>query len=170
MELELQMAMDLSAYPKTRMVVATMTLGASTLVGIAGYEKFVAPAYMPTPNDKPTYGYGTTKGVKMGDRITPEEALKRLANDLDTEFVAAVKRCVTVPLYDYEFGAFVSLAYNIGTGAFCGSTLVKKLNAGDHAGACAEISRWNKQKGKVLNGLTKRREEERRVCEGKEFH
>jgi lysozyme len=122
---------------------------------------------MPTPNDVPTIGYGTTKGVKMGDTITPDRALKRLADELDTVYVAAVKRCVKVPLFDYEFGAYVSFTYNVGVGAFCGSALVEKLNGGDYAGACAEISRWNKQKGKVLGGLTTRRAEERAVCEGK---
>jgi lysozyme len=74
---------------------------------------------------------------------------------------------VTVPLFQYEFAAFVSLAYNIGVGAFCGSTLVKKLNAEDYAGACAEISKWNKFKGKPLLGLTRRRAEERAICEGR---
>jgi lysozyme len=150
-----------------RKAIAGMVLAASTLVGIAGHEHFVAPAYMPTPNDVPTFGWGTTKGVKMGDTITPDRALKRLEEELDTVYVAGVKRCVKVPLYDYEFGAYISFTYNLGVSAFCNSTMVEKLNKEDYAGACAELSKWNKQKGKVLGGLTKRREEERAICEGR---
>ncbi len=168
MDVELIMAYDLSNLPpKARVIVASLALGATTLVGIAGYESYRGDAYLPTPHDVPTYGYGSTKGVKLGDKITPDRALARLANDLDSVYVIGVKKCVDVPLYDHEFGAYVSLTYNIGVPAFCNSTLVKKLNHGDYSGACAEISRWNKQKGKELKGLTKRRSEERKICEGK---
>lgn len=71
---------------------------------------------------------------------------------------------MTVPLTQGEFDAYVSLTYNIGAGAFCKSTLVKRLNAGDYAGACAEIKRWDKMGGKVLRGLTARREREYQMC------
>jgi lysozyme len=152
---------------RTRQAVGALVLAASTLVGIAKYEGYKSEAYLPTPNDVPTIDFGRTKGVKMGDKSNPVRGLMLLEKELDTVYVAGVKRCVKVPLYDYEFGAYVSFTYNVGVGAFCGSTLVEKLNAGDYAGACAEISRWNKQKGKVLDGLTARREEERAVCEGK---
>ena len=83
------------------------------------------------------------------------------------KFEGALKQCVRVSLHQYECDAFVSLAYNIGSGAFCGSTLVRKLNAGDYAGACAEIDRWVYAGGKRLPGLVKRRAEERARCEGK---
>lgn len=188
MELELQMAYDLSSIPKVRVVVASLALGASTLVGIAGYESYRSEAYLPTKYDVPTIGYGTTKGVKMGDRTTPERALKRFATELDEVYVAGVKRCVKVPLYDYEFGAYISLAQNIGLGAFCRKAkpgkppnLIDLINAQRYDEACTRISAFNKQStGKVdedgnkimieLAGLTKRRAEERRICEGKEFH
>ncbi|MBE5528800.1 glycoside hydrolase family 24, partial [Laribacter hongkongensis] len=105
--------------------------------------------------------------VKMGDRITPPKALARALTDVQ-KFEGALKQCVRVPLHQYEYDAFVSLAYNIGSGAFCGSTLVRKLNAGDYAGACAEIDRWTYAGGKRLPGLVKRRAEERARCEGRE--
>jgi lysozyme len=163
---------------KQRIVVAALTLPLSTFLVMTGHETFVGTATKPTPYDVPTYGYGSTKGVKLGDKITPERALKRFATELDTEYVAAVKKYVKVPLYDYEFGAYVSFTYNEGVGAFRDSTLLKKLNSGDYAGACAELTNWNKQwtgkydkNGKkimvVLGGLTKRRAEERDICEGK---
>ncbi|MBE5527621.1 glycoside hydrolase family 24, partial [Laribacter hongkongensis] len=104
--------------------------------------------------------------VKMGDRITPPKALARALTDVQ-KFEGALKQCVRVPLHQYEYDAFVSLAYNIGSGAFCSSTLVRKLNAGDYAGACAEIDRWIYAGGKRLPGLVKRRAEERARCEGK---
>jgi lysozyme len=144
-----------------------MVLAMATVAGIQGFEQFRGTAYMPTPNDVPTIGFGTTEGVKMGDTITLERAQERLVTELDTVYVAAVKKHVKVPLYDYEFGALVSFVYNVGVGNFLKSTLLKKLNAGDYAGAAAEISKWDKQKGKVLKGLTKRRAEERAIFEGK---
>jgi lysozyme len=58
----------------------------------------------------------------------------------------------------------VSFAYNVGGGNYCGSTLVRKLNAGDTAGACNELTRWTRAKGIVLPGLVKRREAERQLC------
>jgi lysozyme len=101
----------------------------------------------------------------MGDKITVERALIRLLADAN-KFESAVKRCAPVPMFSHEFDAYVSLTYNIGEGAFCRSTLARKLNAGDYAGACREILRWDKQKGKVLAGLTKRRQEEYKMCMG----
>lgn len=152
---------------KKRVSVATLGLVASILAGIQLHESFSGTAYMPTPNDVPTIGFGTTEGVKMGDTITRKKAEERLAEELETIYVRGVRKCVKVPVFDYEWAAFVSLTYNIGVGAFCGSTLVKLLNTEDYAGACAQISRWDKQKGKVLRGLTKRRKEERNICEGR---
>jgi lysozyme len=137
------------------------------MVGIATHEGYRSEAYLPTPDDVPTIDFGRTKGVKMGDKSNPVRGLQLLMDELDTVYVAGVKRCVKVPLYDYEFGAYVSFTYNVGVAAFCSSTLAQKLNAGDYAGACAELSRWNRQKGKVLRGLTARREEERAICEGR---
>ena len=150
---------------RPRLAVASLTLSAATLVGMALHEGYRGDAYMPTPNDVPTVGFGTTSNVKMGDRITPERALVRLLADA-SKFEQAVKRCAPVPLHDYEFQAYVSLTYNIGEGAFCRSTIARLLNAGDYAGACREILKWDKQAGKPLAGLTKRRNDEYRMCIG----
>lgn len=130
----------------------------------AGWESFRSDAYIPVPGDVPTIGYGTTAGVKLGDKITEPEARRRLGVDMSS-FKSSIGRCVHVPLAQNEFTAYASLTYNIGGKAFCGSTLVRRLNAGDYAGACAEISRWNKSGGRVLRGLTNRRAAERAVCE-----
>ena len=148
-----------------RVSIATLALSASALVGIAVHEGYREAAYRPVPGDVPTIGFGTTAGVQMGDRIEPVQALVRKLADVQ-QFEGALKRCVRVPLHQHEYDAFLSLAYNIGSGAFCGSTLVRKLNAGDYAGACAEILRWDRFQGQPLRGLTLRRQAEHRQCLG----
>lgn len=150
-------------HPRT--AVAALSLSAATLVGIALHERFVPQAYIPVPGDVPTIGWGTTEGVKMGDRITPDRALVRLLEDAD-EFAQAVKQCAPVPMYQHEFDAYISLTYNIGPTAFCKSTLAKKLNSGDYEGACKEILRWDKFQGRPLPGLTARRQKEYKQCIG----
>lgn len=82
------------------------------------------------------------------------------------KYEGAIKECVAVPLHQHEYDAYLSLAYNIGPTAFCGSTLVRKLNAQDYTGACREILRWDRFKGQPLRGLTLRREGEYRQCMG----
>jgi lysozyme len=148
-----------------RLAIAVLSLSASTLVGIALHEGYRDAAYTPVKGDVPTIGFGTTQGVNPGDKITVERALIRLLADAG-KFEQAVKRCAPVPMHPHEFSAFVSLTYNIGEGAFCRSTLARKLNAGDYTGACAEILRWNKFKGQALPGLTKRRQQEHAQCIG----
>lgn len=148
-----------------RVRVAALTLSASALIGIAVHEGYRDTAYIPVKGDVPTIGFGTTEGVKQGDRITVERALVRLLADA-SKFEQAVKRCAPVPMFQYEYSAYVSLAYNIGSGAFCRSTLVKKLNAGDYDGACKEILRWNRAGGKEVRGLTIRRQQEYVLCTG----
>lgn len=149
-----------------RRAVMTMALSAAGLVGIALWEGYSEQAYIPVKGDVPTIGFGTTEGVKLGDKTTPPKALKRALDDV-SKFEGAIRQCVKVPLHQHEYDAFASLAFNVGPSAFCGSTLVRKLNAGDYSGACAEISRWVYQGGRVLQGLVNRRAHERAMCEGK---
>lgn len=146
-----------------RQDVAAITLSASALVAIIMSEGYSEKAYIPVPGDVHTIGFGTTAGVKPGDTITPHKALARAASDI-SKFEGALKQCVTVPLTQGEYDAYISLSYNIGSGAFCRSTLVKKLNKQEYQGACEEILRWDQQQGKRLPGLTKRRQEEYNKC------
>jgi lysozyme len=150
---------------KQRTTIGALALSASALVGIALHEGYRGSAYTPVPGDVPTVGFGTTQGVRLGDTITPEKALVRVLNDV-SRFEGALKNCVKVPLHQHEYDAYISLAYNIGSSAFCGSTLVKRLNAGDYEGACSEIKKWDKFKGAPLRGLTIRREKEFKKCVG----
>lgn len=152
---------------KRRLVVGALSLSAAGLVGIAGYEGYSDEAYIPITGDVPTIGYGSTTDVQKGDTITPPKALERLMRDVGVA-ESAIGRCVKVPLYQHEYDAFASFAYNIGSEAFCSSTLVKKLNSGDHEGACQELKRWVYVDGRRVQGLVNRREAEFRLCMGLE--
>lgn len=103
--------------------------------------------------------------VKAGRVITEAEAEKLLRHDMDF-FEGRVVKYVKVPLNDNEFAALVSWDFN--TGGLVDSTLLRKLNAGDRAGAADELLRWNKAGGKTLAGLTRRRKSERNLFLSKE--
>jgi lysozyme len=148
----------------TRVKIAALALSASTLVGIAGWEGYSGSAYQDIVGIW-TIGFGTTTGVKQGQSIDPVKALKRKLDDVQ-KFEGAIKQCVTVPLHQHEYDAYLSLAYNIGPTAFCRSTLVRLLNEGKYTMACEQILRWDKAGGKVVRGLTLRREAEYRQCMG----
>ena len=147
-----------------RRAVAGIALSASALVGIASWEGYVEKAYQDIVGVW-TIGFGTTAGVKPNQSTTPVAALQRKIDDIQ-KFEGALKECVTVPLHQHEYDAFISLAYNIGPTAFCNSTLVRKLNAGDYEGSCKEILRWNRAGGQVVKGLDNRRKAEYKLCLG----
>ena len=114
-----------------------------------------------------TVGYGTTRypngnKVKRGDKITLEQAEQYLRHDL-RNFEDAINSLVKVPLTQNQFDALTSLVYNIGSGAFSKSTLLKKLNAKDYKGAADQFLVWNKAGGRTLQGLTNRRTKERQL-------
>ena len=155
---------------KLRKPIIALVVSSAGISGIALHEGFRDKAYIPVPGDVPTIGFGSTtyedgSKVKLGDKITRKDAEELLGNKVST-FERQMKSCVKVPLYQYEYDAFVSLQYNIGSQAFCNSTLVKKLNTYDYEGACNEILKWDKFKGKPLPGLTKRRQQEYKQCLG----
>ena|ERR1700712_747376 len=104
-----------------------------------------------------TIGYGSTGShVSMGQLISAEQAEDILKSDV-TRFEMGVNQSVTVPLTQNQFDALISFSFNLGVANLKSSTLLKKLNAKDYAGASLEFERWNKAGGKVLAGLTKRR-------------
>ncbi|EMH7889960.1 lysozyme [Salmonella enterica] len=105
----------------------------------------------------------TGKDIIPGKRYTDAECDALLNKDLK-RVKAQVDPLIKVSIPESERAAFYSFAYNVGTGAFARSTLLKKLNAGDHAGACNELKRWTYAGGKQWKGLMTRREIEREVC------
>ncbi|WP_217188997.1 lysozyme [Enterobacter soli] len=112
-----------------------------------------------------TIGYGWTqpvdgKPIRAGMTIKQETAERLLKTGL-VSYESDVSRLVKVGLNQGQFDALVSFTYNLGARSLSTSTLLRKLNSGDYAGAADEFLRWNKAGGKVLNGLTRRREAER---------
>lgn len=107
---------------------------------------------------------GDTSNVDPSRRYTNAECDTRLRVAME-KHADLIRPCVPPETPPESQAAFLSLAYNIGGAKFCGSTLVRKLKAGDLSGACAEISRWNRVGTVVVRGLTNRRADERRLCE-----
>ena len=122
------------------------------------FEGFEDTAYL-CPANVWTIGYGRTRNVKEWDRITEPQAERDLLEELE-EFKHQVLHSVKVELTQNELDALTSWTYNLGVGNLNSSTLLKKLNAGSKDEVPAEMLRWNKASGKVLAGLTKRREAE----------
>ena len=103
-----------------------------------------------------TIGVGHTRGVKRGQVGTNAQVDDWFAQD-SAEAVAGVNKAVTVALTQNQFDALVCFTFNVGVGSFTSSTLVRKLNSGDVAGAALQFARWNQDNGKVVLGLTRRR-------------
>ena len=125
-----------------------------------GFENCELTAYW-DPNGKVwTIGWGHTgPEVVAGLTWTQEQCDAALLADR-AKAVACINAHVNIPLTRPEFRALVDFVFNAGCGAFENSTLLKKLNMGDYAGAAAEFVRWDHSGGKVLAGLLRRREAE----------
>ena len=113
-----------------------------------------------------TIGYGQTgryygKRVRRGMTTTKAEAHAWLRDHSIKTYEDAVTQAVKVPLNQNQFDALVSFTYNVGIGALKQSTALRKLNAGDYAGAADALTMWTKCRRKVLAGLVRRRKEER---------
>jgi lysozyme len=129
------------------------------------YEGLVLDAYL-CPAKIPTIGYGNTfyedgSKVKMGDKITKERAIELFENVLENNFASQVKRLIKSRVTNNQFSALVSFAYNVGVGNLKRSTLLKLVNSNPNDPAIRnQFMRWNRAGGKVLLGLTRRRESE----------
>ena len=113
-----------------------------------------------------TYCTGATEDAAWGKTYSPAECREQLDRDL-ARHAEGLMACIKAPMTAGQKVAFVDLAYNVGVGAVCNSTLARKANAGDMAGACAELSKWTRAGGQVLPGLVRRRQAERDLCEGR---
>lgn len=116
-----------------------------------------------------TIGYGHTKDIEEGMTITKEQAEEMLVDELH-EYESYVNEYVTVELEQNQFDALVSWVYNLGPNNLKASTMLKVLNSGDFSGVPAQIKRWNKAGGKVLEGLIRRREAEALLFENKDWY
>lgn len=152
-----------------RFRVAALSLSAAGLIGIAGYEGYSATAYKDTGGIM-TVGFGHTgPEVKASTRTTVTEAMKTLGRDVGkTE--RALQSCLgeNVQLTQNEWDAYTSLAYNVGTGEICRSSIKRKLQAKQYREACKTILSFDKVrvKGKFVRskGLANRRQKEFQTC------
>jgi len=164
---------------KSRIAIASLVLSAVGFSGIAIQEGYTSKAVRPVPGDVPTIGLGSTTmadggPVQMDDTITPPAAIALAVRDVSVK-ETALKGCITAPLHQYEYDAFVSLAYNVGPGAVCKSSIPKKLAAGDYAAACRTILDFKRVQGRdcsvpenarFCGGVWTRRLQEYRMCLG----
>lgn len=132
------------------------------------FEGFSATVYPdPGTGAEPwTQGYGSTRGDD-GQPLTPQsppitraKAVEWLQRDMSEAFVT-IASAVTVPLTDNESAALADFIYNLGSGAFIASTLLRLLNAGDYAGAADQLLLWDHAGARVMAGLLRRREAEK---------
>jgi lysozyme len=131
---------------------------------VAGFEGLRQKAYQDfSPARVWTVCYGETDGVQRGDTYSKAECDEMLAGRLE-DFERGVRACVTAPLTPAQMAASISLAYNIGTGAFCKSSVARNFNAGNVRAACDSFLKFNRAGGIVFPGLTRRREAERQLC------
>jgi len=113
-----------------------------------------------------TIGYGHTgSGVASGLTITQDQAIDLLTSDVAAS-AAYVNAAVTVELQQNEFDALVDFVFNLGRGAFAGSTLLKNLNAGQFDAAAAQFDLWDHAGGQVVAGLLRRRQAEQAMFQG----
>lgn len=133
---------------------------------IAAFEGYRTTAYA-DPIGIPTACYGHTgPEVEIGQQYTKGECDALLSEDIASAN-ADVHRCISAPMRTHQEAALTSAAFNAGPKIVCGSTLQRKANAGDWAGACAELDRWVYARGWKLAGLVRRRAAERALCEGR---
>jgi len=153
-------------------VARTIAIRTAIVLGLSGpvigyYEGMVPHTYA-DPVGIPTICYGHTgPDVEWGDTRTAEqcEALKQ--SDMQAA-LGGVLRCTGPELADHEYAALVSFTYNVGTTAYCNSTMARQINAGAPATVwCSQLDRWVYAKGIKLPGLIKRRAAERALCEGR---
>ncbi|GLK85705.1 glycoside hydrolase family protein [Ancylobacter defluvii] len=112
-----------------------------------------------------TVCYGETRGVTSGMRFTKEQCDAKLVDGLE-EFETGMRACLNNPdaIPAKPYVAFLSLAYNVGVGTFCKSSIATKANRGDLLGACKAIPLYNKAGGKIVQGLVNRRADEQALC------
>lgn len=123
-----------------RIAIGALSLSAVALIGLWQHEGWTERAVIPVPGDVPTVGPGLTKRedgtpVRMGDTIKPLEGARRSLSHIQAD-ESQLKRCVTAPLHQAEYDLLVSAAYQFGPAAVCKSSMVRRANAGDYAGAC----------------------------------
>lgn len=123
-----------------RIAIGALGLSAAAFVGLITHESYTDRAIIPTINDRPTVGFGSTfrddgTPVRLGDTIKPVQAVQRSAAHIAKD-EAGLKRCVTGPLHQVEYDILVDFAYQYGVPTTCSSSMVRHINAGRYREAC----------------------------------
>ena len=131
---------------KSRISIAALALSAAGFVGIVSHEGYTERAVVPTINDRPTVGFGSTfrddgTPVQMGDTITPHKAVARTHAHIAKDEVG-LKQCIKAPLHQQEYDILVDFAYQYGVQATCKSAMVRAVNTGQYALACEGYKRY----------------------------
>lgn len=160
-----------------RIVVAALTLSAAGLVGIVTSESYTEKAIVPTKNDRPTVGFGSTyhetgAPVRMGDKTTPVRALIVAASHISAEEAIFRKSLPGVRLYQAEYDTYVDWVYQYGSGAWSSSSMRRELLAGNYAAACNAMLRYKFSGGydcstpgnKICAGVWARQLERNKKC------
>lgn len=146
-------------------VAAVLSASAVATPKIAEWEGWRNVGYLdPAPGRYETICAGHMEPGVLGKTYSDQKCAELLAQDV-VKHGLAINDCLPADLPVKTRAAFISAAFNIGSAAFCGSSMSRKAKAGDLPGACASLSLWTKAGGKTLSGLVRRRAEERALCE-----
>ncbi|GBG03916.1 lysozyme [Azospira sp. I13] len=162
-----------------RVTIVALFFSAAGLGTLAGYEGWVGSAASPLPGDKPTYAFGSTtrpdgSPVQLGDKITPPVGLALMVRTVAMK-EQTLKSCIKGKLFQYEYDAYISLAYNVGAGDVCDSSIPGKLAREEYEAACKTILDFKKVQGRdcaapenkrFCGGVWTRRQSEYRRCMG----
>lgn len=135
-----------------RIAVASLVLSAAAFVGLVVNEGYTDRAVVPTKNDRPTVGFGSTfdeqgRPVKMGDTITPVRAVQRAAAHLSKEEAAFRASLPGVALHQVEYDVYMDWVYQYGTGAWRASSMRRELQAGRYREACSALLLYKRSGG-----------------------
>lgn len=160
-----------------RIAIAALSLSAIALIGIVTDESYTASAVIPTRNDRPTVGFGSTfhedgRPVKMGDTTTPVRALIKAQSHIGKEEISFRKSLPDVMLYQAEYDIYMNWVYQYGTGRWYDSSMRANLISGDYAQACESLLFYKKSGGfdcstpgnKICSGVWTRQLERHRKC------
>lgn len=137
----------MTKYP--RILVASLTLSAAAFIGLVTHESYVENAMIPTKNDKPTIGFGSTfhedgKPVKLGERTTPVRALIKSKAHITKEEASFRKSLEEAYLHQAEFDLYMDWTYQYGTNAWINSSMRRSILAGNYAQACDDLLKYRK--------------------------
>lgn len=168
---------------KVRVAAASLVLSAGAFVALTGEEHFTATAVIPTKNDRPTVGFGSTfwedgRPVKMGDTITPVRAVQLAGHHISKEEARFRASIPGVKLYPAEYDLYMKWSYQYGGGAWARSAMRTKLLLGDYIGSCKALLAYkfsggydcttmvNGKPNKVCYGVWTRNLERYETCMG----